>query len=300
MSSVREKIADQYTNLCQPDSEKSCFFCCPPLRSFSYDPLQNSTVHDRILWQNRERFLRGKKNLSQDPEVRPINGWDCWGLGYLDEKKKKVGCLLHPAQNNGTDFRYLVGYERKCAREVCLEAMTFNALSARAKKFYLTITIGMDSFHYSSRKWNPMFPMLLWGKTICENIAEAEDFRPLNRNEFVSTYDTFINLFSYKTDGYLLERIVEQVGIVHCTTSDFVKRYREWKETVLQKYRGRYLLREAMKEDSGSRPVHLFRIPISSSRFLKFALDIWNASVEDVCLLKKEIDNELERFTSAF
>jgi len=290
--------ADNYTSLCHPDSEKSCFFCCPPLRPYAYDPLRHRSALEPALRQNRESFLKNKINRAAPQfTVLPINGWDCWGLGFLDDEEKKVGCLLHPFQNDGLDYRHLVGYERKCGREICLEAKTFEALSKKAKTFYLDVTAGMDSFEYSSRTWNPIFPLLLWGREVCETIAETEGFCIINRNKFKKNHDSFINHLSYKTDGYLIERIIVIEGISQFNRSDFLNYYRVWKEKLVQKYRINYPLSAAVSEEkSFCRPVHLFETPLSFSRFLKFSLNTWTATEEKVATLKKEIDLEIDRF----
>jgi len=289
-----------HTTLCHPDSEKTCFFCCPPLRPHGYDPLQKRCTLEPAFRRNREIFL-GNIQASRGLTPLPINGWDCWGLGYLDEEGTKVGCLLHPSQHNGTDYRYLVGYEGKCAREICLEAKTFEALSDRAKPFYLDMTVGMDSFEYSSRKWNPIFPVLLWGRVVGEKIAETEGFRKIHRDEFKECYNVFFTILSYKTDGYLIERIVKKVEPSYFKEFYFLDHYEKWKDGLLEKYRNHNPSQEATSgANPSNRPVHLFDVPLSFSRFLKFALNIWNAPEDHVITLKKEIDDEIESFMEYF
>jgi hypothetical protein len=288
-----------YTTLCQPDSEKTCFFCCPPLRPYDYDPMRSRSELQTIFHRNRENFLKNK-DASTGLSFCPINGWDCWGLGYLDEEGERVGCLLHPSQNNGIDYRYLVGYEGKCAREICLEAITFEALNEKTKKFYLNLTIGMDSFAYSSRKENPIFPILLWGKTVCEKIAENECFQIVYPDQFKKLYSNFIYYLSYKTDGYLIEKIIEKVNISYFKRPDFLHYFRDLKEDLLQRYRINDPSSTGLsRENPSCRPVHLFKIPLSFSRFLKFSLNIWNATEEKVNILKKEIDDKIGRFLSS-
>jgi hypothetical protein len=285
-----------YTSLCRPDSEKTCFFCCPPLRPHGYDPLQKRSALKPMLRRNRELFLNTKQ-ASTGLSPNPINGWDCWGLGYLDEGEQKVGCLLHPSQHSGNDYRYLVEYEGKCAWEICLEAKTFDALGEKAKQFYLDMTIGMDSFEYSSREWNPVFTILLWGRMVGEKIAETEGFRRIHRNELKERYNALFTILSYKTDGYLVEEIVKRAGFSCIRKPHFFEHYNKGKAGLLLKHR----IDDAsfpitQKANPSNRPVHLFDVPLSFSRFLKFALNIWNAPEERVSYLKKEIDREIESF----
>ena len=49
-----------YTTLCQPDSEKTCFFCCPPLRPYDYDPVRNRVELQTTFHRNRKNFLKNK------------------------------------------------------------------------------------------------------------------------------------------------------------------------------------------------------------------------------------------------
>jgi len=288
-----------YTSLCRPDSEKTCFFCCPPLRPHGYDPLQKRFALEPAFRRNRKSLL-SHSQASHRLTPRAINGWDCWGLGYLDEEEKKVGCLLHPSQHHGTDYRYLAGYEGKCAREICLEAKTFEALSDKAKLFYLDMTVGMDSFEYSSREWNPIFPVLLWGKVVGEKIAETEGFRRIHRDELKERYNAFFTILSYKTDGYLIERIVEKAEPSYFKESYFLDHYEKWKDGLLEKYSNHNPSQQATSRANPSNcPVHLYDVPLSFSRFLKFTLDIWNAPEERVAYLKKKIDREIEYFVSA-
>ena len=44
----------------------------------------------------------------------------CEYLGFLDEAEKKVGCLLHPCQNGGSDMRGVSFYGRElCEGHLC-------------------------------------------------------------------------------------------------------------------------------------------------------------------------------------
>jgi hypothetical protein len=151
-----------------PDNEKSCFACCPPIRPKGYEHIQYKNIIKRILRENTSSFV---------PAKRFITGYSCWALGYLDRRFKLVGCLLHPARNNGVDSRYLTGYGDKCRREYCLEAKIFSELNHKTKMFLLSFSEGMDSFLYSSRTRNPLFRLLRWGKYILELISKEEPGR---------------------------------------------------------------------------------------------------------------------------
>ena len=93
--------------LCVPDAQRSCFACCPPIRPAGYEHIQYRNMVMRMLRENTKGFAAGGGGRS------PITGFSCWALGYLDENFRQVGCLLHPAMNNGKDLRYRVGFGEK-------------------------------------------------------------------------------------------------------------------------------------------------------------------------------------------
>jgi hypothetical protein len=149
-------------SLCAPTPEITCFGCCPPIRPAHYDPLKYAGSLRREFAENRQRFLR------EGPAHRPIIGYSCWALGFLDAHGSKVGCMLHPEQNAGKDLRGLIGYGNKCRRESCPPAQVFSQMSAEAQEFWVTLAKGLNSFHYSSPGANPLFHILHWGKELLE------------------------------------------------------------------------------------------------------------------------------------
>lgn len=289
-----------YSELCQPDAEKSCFFCCPPLRSPHYDPWDTRDALAQRFTRNRQKFLVERDLfVSGRAPSRPIVGWECWGLGFLDDEGARVGCLLHPCEHHGRDLRFLVEYEGNCGRELCLEARTFEALQEKTRKFYRGLTRGMDSFGYSSPSRNPLFVVLRWGSAIAEKIAETEVFLPLSLQEFRDRYDALLSTCSYKIDGYLLEGIVERVGVSICQNRDFLAAYQSWGEPLLAAHGAVPPVPDlALEKKPHRRPVHTFPVPLSFSRMLKFGLDIWYGSEEQVAGLKDAIDREIDKFVS--
>jgi|GEM_PF-1749752 len=160
-------------SLCAPLPHLTCFGCCPPIRPAHYDPLD----HVRIL---RREFRENRKQIQQEGlHFRPIVGYSCWALGFLGDDGKRAGCLLHPFQNEGTDFRHLIDYGGKCARETCQAARFFLTLPEEGKIFWLELAAGFQSFFYSSLRANPLFHILLWGKGVLEPLR----FNALARDE---------------------------------------------------------------------------------------------------------------------
>ena len=146
--------------LCAPSLNLSCFACCPPLRPAVYDHADHVGSLTRLLRENTAAFGAGL--LPQRPEV----GFFCAGLGFVNSARAQVGCLLHPARNQGRDLRHLTGYGDKCRRETCAQARCFARLSPEAAAHLLELCQGMDSFVFSSPRLNPVRRLLAWGPEV--------------------------------------------------------------------------------------------------------------------------------------
>jgi hypothetical protein len=155
--------------------------------------------------ENRELFFKNQR------VARPIVGFSCWALGYLDPHGVHIGCLLHPARHGGRDLRHLTGYHEKCARESCLQAKHFERLSPHAQSFWLGLTEGLGSFYYSSRRANPLFHLLLWGPTILEKLAVRGRTHALHVTEVVYQYPFLIHeRWNPRGHRFLMEMIFEE------------------------------------------------------------------------------------------
>jgi len=152
-------------SLCAPAPGLSCFRCCPPLRPAGYDHADHRGPLRRLFSDNRAAFLRGE--LPRGPVV----GFSCPGLGFLDSRGRTVGCLLHPARNQGRDLRRLTGYAEKCARESCPQARAFAALEPGEHEALLEPCRGMDSFQFSSPRLNPLMRLLALGPGVARAAA---------------------------------------------------------------------------------------------------------------------------------
>jgi hypothetical protein len=146
--------------LCQPGQGLSCLACCPPIRPAGYDHADDRGSWRRILSDNRAAFLRGEL-----PD-KPMLGFFCPGLGFLDARGVTAGCLLHPAGNGGRDLRGPTGYAGKCARESCPAARAFAALAEPARAALLAACAGLDVFAFSSRRLNPVMRLLAFGPAV--------------------------------------------------------------------------------------------------------------------------------------
>ncbi len=276
-------------SLCFPDREKSCFYCCPPIRDPEADPLDNIEERQRQYRENRRRLA---ENLAAAKE---IPGHSCWGLGFLDDQEKQIGCLLHPLQNDGRELRHLTGYRFKCANALCREAEVFAGLTEETKNRCLALCRGMDSFHYSSRT-NPLMRLLGWEQAMVEMVAAempaAADTGALQREIFLEKYGFLWQELDFRLDGWLATEIADRAGL------DFLHRHRgrtvELRRRVIDRLKEPGFDKTA--DPAELKPSHTLAIPLSLSRLLKFGAGLWElpAGCEEKILTICE--TELHRF----
>jgi hypothetical protein len=326
-------VPTPHRTLCFPDGEKSCFFCCPPIRSAGADPLDG-------MEEKRHRLRRHRRELQYNlAHAGEIDGHRCWGLGFLDDDERLVGCLLHPAVNSGHDLRDATGYRLKCATSRCREAEIFARLTVPQQDFFLALAAGLDSFHYSSRRANPLMKILPWDRPVLEAIYREEGGTPPDREAFNRRYGFFWRRLDHRLDGFLVAEILKTMPparlrdeLDNYTTlrRRFVAAHRRPPEpaqlkgpTLTAAAPGGNNPRTDQDQDIAAtgdgnpgnieghrsaatsrdpvaavrRPVHLHHVPLSFSRLCKFGLNIWEADVHEINRLLAAALDETERFT---
>jgi hypothetical protein len=274
--------------LCLPDAEKSCFACCPPIRPAGYEHFQHQNTIKRTLRENTLAFAKNREG------VFPITGFSCWALGYLDQRYRLVGCLLHPAQNGGEDLRYRIDYEEKCRRESCPEATVFSELGIHERIFWLQLADGLDSFAYSSKRINPLFVMMGWGADLLRLIALHEHGRTFRKGSFFQTYPFFTTRLNPRANAYLLTRIVKRDNIHLLKTESFCSRFEAFS----------LALSERVRETSacGARDPYTHRLELDRSflNFLRLSADISTIDHERARNLKVVVDAAIQRFWPSY
>jgi hypothetical protein len=271
-------------SLCFPDRNKSCFACCPPIRPPGYEHLEYKNIIKRILRENSRNFDR------QDETIIPITGFSCWALGYIGEGYNQIGCLLHPAQNNGVELRHRTDYGKKCQREYCQEERIFSCLEESVKEFWLHLADGMDSFEYSSREKNPLFRILSWGPGLLTKIAKKEYYSIYSQEGFFQTYPFFSTPLSPKGNAYPVNYIVEKKGTEILKEKSFGKRYKEFISVLKRRVKEKYC------DNREGVHVHLLKIERAYSDFLRLSIQIKKAILKDAIGVKEIVDKEMDGF----
>ncbi len=275
--------AGNYSSLCRPDEEKSCFRCCPPIRPAGYDHLSHRAILEKILLENTAVQAEGATAR------RMITGYSCWGLGYLDAEHRLVGCLLHPACNQGRDLRGLTGYGDKCRRELCLEARAMAELPGWQAEKILELARGLDSFEYSSPSANPVFRLLLWGSAVIGALLDLEK-EGLVREDYRRRWAVLDRELSPETDGFPLERLLLTRPLADMAEPAFLQRYRETMAKFIAARRSVY------SPPADNRPyVHQLDLPASFARFLRSALGRPRSSPGQARELLGDLEQTLSR-----
>jgi hypothetical protein len=313
--------------LCFPDGEKSCFGCCPPIRPSGYDHLDYRSIISRMLLDNTKAYNPYR------PDIRPITGFSCWAMGYLDKRYRTVGCLLHPCRNGGIDLRHRVDFAEKCRRETCEEAKVFARLSCPTRSALLGLAKGMDSFTYSSRKANPIFGILMWGAPLLEAVANepgdgeinlsvrlpdmrreavgsesekgsddtpAVSYPGKNRTAFESwvgftqAYPFFASSISPRTHAYIVTSIVQRLG------TGFLKKTDACKVVEELSAEAHSMTRKASAEESGNQTwTHLLDLPGSFLDYLRLGAGMAKISLERAVELKDMLDTMIDGFVKS-
>jgi len=271
--------------LCAPDREKSCFACCPPIRPGNYEHIQYRNIVKRILRENTRMFQSYPRSQG------PITGFSCWALGYLDDTFNTVGCLLHPARHGGRDLRHRTGYGEKCQRESCPESRTFLKLSKEARRFFLGLTKGLDSFEYSSRTHNPLFTLLGWGEEILEQVYQDSNFKVTDRESFFAYYPVLVNTAQPKACAYLLGCVIKCLGPRVLKSKSFSLLFQGFCRDLFATFSG-------LGPGNGSVFTHRLAMGKTFEDMVRLGMGIKRIDKGAASKLKEDVDRHLEFFLS--
>ncbi len=270
--------------LCSPDREKSCFACCPPIRPVHYEHIQYRPILERLLRENRRAFDNSKN------EITPITGFSCWALGFIDNRYKQVGCLLHPMLNNGKDLRYRVNYGDKCRRERCPEEAVFSSLKISIRYVWVRLTEGLDSFSYSSKRINPLFMMMGWGKYLLQRIAYKENQNIVSWNTFLQRCPFFATALDPRGHAYLITRLIRRKGIHLLRSEGFRSEFEGFSSDLCRR------IQAGVNPHSEEPFVHLLDLDPHFLDFLRLSAKISRLHQEYAAYLKRVVDGEVDQF----
>lgn len=136
-------------SICQPDTEKSCGACCG---LYNWEDYSRETVSEILrsrtdLFQHyfskREVDKLALYQTEMKNRLHPLKMYDdifnCEFLGFINQNRGRVGCLLHPMVNDGYDYRDYAFYGKElCFGHECPSNTYLNA----EEKFLVTHVLG--------------------------------------------------------------------------------------------------------------------------------------------------------------
>jgi hypothetical protein len=127
-------------SLCHPDSKKSCGACCG---LYNYEDNSRETL-SRLMHERTDVFRskikdgvdvgRIKDHLEDIKTPKKLFDviYNCPFIGFVDEGRRRVGCMIHPINNNGVEMRDVSFYGAKLCNDH--ECPSFTYLSETEKR----------------------------------------------------------------------------------------------------------------------------------------------------------------------
>ncbi len=219
---------------------------------------------------------------------RPITGFSCWGMGFVDLERRLAGCLLHPARNR-EDLRSHTGYREKCERETCPQHLTFVNLDEPVRRTLLKFASGLDSFQFSSPRSNPLWNLLLWGGNVLTEIhVHLVPDSPLYR--YLTSHPT-PGSRAYLLSG-LLRRLSFSGNVARVTDPDFEARFENAADRIYRESEALYSAPEA-----GDPFVHRMDLDQSLAQFIRLGLKRPKMKREIARRVARKIESALERLS---
>ena len=244
----------------------------------------------RVLRENTKAYR------AEEREVRPITGFSCWALGYLDPDCRLVGCLLHPARHGGEDLRFRIDFGEKCRRETCPEADVFDRLEPEARWFWLRLADGLDAFAYSSRLRNPLFRFLNWGPAILRRIQRDAQGRAARHSaaSLERAYPILASSLVPRGWAYPMERLCTLGGTGLLRKAETAGSLESGLGGLILRIR-----RERTVPEPADAP-HTHRLPMERAflDFLRLTVGIRRLTSRDACMLKALVDEAIERIAA--
>lgn len=154
-------------SLCHPDGKKSCGACCG---MYNHVEAGSEAVKDRL--RQRTLAYRRGAQISDEESLREFRReWEdgesvklltglpaCPFLGFIDlfdeeDQGQRVGCLVHPLQNDGVDGRDCGVFDRF----ICEDYLCAAHDVLRSRESQLVIDAVKDSYLYGLVITNPRF-----------------------------------------------------------------------------------------------------------------------------------------------
>ena len=138
----------------------------------------------------------------------------CEYLGFLDGGEKKVGCLLHPCQNDGVDLRALSFYGRElCEGHLC---PSYHYLSIEEK---LALTSIVNDWYLYGLCVTDIDLVKSYFRLVGERVCETPSSARLNEN---GLGDIILKFFSFKISWPFRSSATNRFGKYYFDGSEYM------------------------------------------------------------------------------
>jgi len=186
-------------HLCQPDSSKSCAACCG-IYNYVHNTRQELEYRLRYRTKLFDLVRRGDIDIGtyrnairhrEDQKRIYKTIYTCEFVGFLDKRESRVGCMLHPMQNNGYDLREISFYGKGlCETHLCPSYYKLTQEEAR-----VVVSVIDNWYLYGVVITDIDFVKALF-RILQERIADAID--PVIVNSSYSLKSAFMRYFRLK------------------------------------------------------------------------------------------------------
>jgi hypothetical protein len=146
----------------------------------------------------------------------------CEYLGFLDEKEKKVGCLLHPQQNNNVDLRDASFYGKGlCEKHLCL---SYHYLSREEKLAFVNLS---DDWYLYGLCVTDIDLIKSYFRIVSERVCEMPSSEKFKENTFK---DVALRFFSFKISWPFRAYAANRFGKYYFDGSEYMISHIDYKK----------------------------------------------------------------------
>lgn len=221
MSSILVKD-EHFIHLCQPGKGKSCGACCG---LYNYADSSRESLVGRLRRRTRlfREIVHGPEGLqafarlmgtTESQEKRYEVIYCCEYVGFLDDKEHTVGCLLHPLQNGGTDFRDVSFYGKElCDGHFC---PSYHYISDEEKRALLAI---IDDWYLYGLCVTDIDLVKEYFRLISEKLGEMPSAATFENGELK---ESALRFFALKTSWQFRSRETNRFGKYYFDGSQYM------------------------------------------------------------------------------
>lgn len=217
--------ASDFIHLCQPDGGKSCGACCG---LYNYADSSRASLTARLA----RRTARYHATVRRPEDLAAFAAWVretedmtkryevihcCEYLGFLDDDRRRVGCLLHPLQNAGEDRRDVSFYGRElCDGHFC---PSYHFLSRPEK---LALLYALDDWYLYGLCLTDIDLVKEWFRFVSDAVFETPDPERFRSGPFRDIARAY---FAFKLDWPFRDDAVNRLGKYYFDGSQYMIRH---------------------------------------------------------------------------